>query len=70
MHPFGQKGVIDASVSSYYTKHYAIWFIHNMIIPNVCVSGYDVLIDFGVSFLSHFGSICICFLKLLLVFGC
>ena len=32
------------------------WFIHDMIIPNKCVSGADVLNDFVTSFLCQFGS--------------
>ena len=36
---------------------YSTFFIHDMIIPNVCVSGDDVLSDFGISFLCQSGSL-------------
>ena len=37
-------------------KNYLCWFIHNMITPFVCISGADVLNDFGNSFLFSCGS--------------
>ena len=51
MNPFSSKLGIDSSVRSYYLKHYLCWFIHDMIIPNACVSWYDVLNGFGILFL-------------------
>ena len=52
MHPFSHKWDISAYFCSYQIKHYLCWFIHNMIILNVCVIGDEVLNDFGISFLS------------------
>ena len=57
MHPFGQKQDIAASVHSYYLKHYLWWFIRDIIIPNACFSGSDVLNNFRISFLCKFGTL-------------
>ena len=48
MYLFGQKRSIAASVSYYYPKHYCFWFIHDMVIPNACISADDGFNDFGI----------------------
>ena len=55
MHPFSKKRKILPPFVPY-----SCCFIHDIIIPNVCISGDDVLSDFGISFLCQFGSLNIC----------
>ena len=57
MYPSSKKQDIDASVYSNYLKNHLCQFIHDMIIPNECVSVAEVFNDFGISFLCQFGSL-------------
>ena len=53
MYMFGQKRDIAVSVCSYYPKNIHVGAF-TIIIPNTCVSGADILNEFGISFLFQF----------------
>ena len=68
MYLLDQKRYISASVRFTKLKPYSCRFIHDMILPNACVSGNKLLNDLVISFLCQFGSLCICLVNFLLVF--
>ena len=49
IHLFDQKRYISESVCSYWQKIYSCWFIYDMIIPEVWISGAELLNDFWIS---------------------
>ena len=69
MHLLVQKQYIDVSVRYHWQKN-VCWFIHDIIIPKTCVTGDDVLNEFGNIIPMKIWKYCICFLNLLLVFDC